>query len=115
MGTKEKKETLQKKTIAVLVFDHWISKKNLPKHKKLTPGIKEAINKRIKKGYSQADIVLVIDHYDGLCGTGHAPGYGKWGIVELMRNRDYFDRLLDEDWEGFNSSGGKKDDEPKFF
>ncbi len=73
--------------------------------------MKEAINKRIKKGYSQADIVLVIDHYDGLCGNGHAPGYGKWGIVQLMRNRDYFDRLLDEDWEGFSSSGGTQDED----
>ena len=57
------------------------------------------IKAKIKQGYTQADLCQAIDNYSRL-GVS-APGYGNWGLTELMRNTVYFDSLLDDDWEGF--------------
>ena len=69
---------------------------------------------KITAGYKEEELFLVIDNYARLKAKDHAPGYGNWGLTELMRNTEWFDSLLDPDWAGFNNSGGKKDDEPKF-
>jgi len=82
-------------------FKHWLKKKNLKKHHKETPLMREAIQKKLKMGYSPEDLFKAIDNYSRLVGVGTAPGYGDWGLTELMRNRDYFDLLLDDDWQGF--------------
>ena len=82
------------------LFEFWISTKNLTRHRELTPDMRIAINRRKGKGYSLAQIESAITKYDDLSVNGHAPGYGKWGISELMRSK-YFDNLLDPNWEGF--------------
>ncbi len=72
-------------------------------------------NSKIEAGYKEKELFLVIDNYASLKEKGSAPGYGNWGLDKLMRSIEWFDSLLDPDWEGFNNSGGKKDDEPKFY
>ena len=107
------KETL-KRNIDVRVFDHWMSHAVLKRHKRLTPLMRKFTKSKITAGYKEEELFLVIDNYARLKAKDHAPGYGNWGLTELMRNSEWFDSLLDPNWEGFNNSGGKKDDEPKF-
>lgn len=91
------------------IFNHWNKMENLVTHKELNPDTKTAIRNRRNKGYVPSQIRMVITNYDKLCGNGHAPGYGKWSLLELMRSVKYFDPLLSEDWEGFIG----KEEQPK--
>jgi len=84
-------------------YKHWLSKSNLKKHHKETPLMVKAIQKKLKMGYQPEDLLKVIDNYSRLVETKTAPGYGDWGLTELMRNCMYFDNLLDDDWQGFSS------------
>ena len=87
-----------------MVFTHWQRQEPLRTHREFTPGMRTAINNRKNKGYSAEQLMRVIGNYAHL--GEHAPGYGRWGIVELMTSVKYFDNLLDDDWEGF--TGGPR-------
>jgi len=82
-------------------FKHWMKHKCLKRHQRETPLMKMAIQKKLKMGYHPEDLFKVIDNYARLVEDCCAPGYGNWGLTELMRNREYFDLLLDDDWRGF--------------
>jgi len=82
-------------------FKFWIKQKNLKRHTKETPLMRIAIQKKLKMGYSPEDLLQVIENYSRLVREGTAPGYGEWGLTELMRNMVYFDNLLDDKWQGF--------------
>ena len=114
--TKERrKETLKRNSIADRAFNRWMSHDVLKRHQRLTPLMRKFINSKITAGYKEKELFLVIDNYARLKAMNSAPGYGNWGLTKLMGNTEWFDSLLDTDWEGFNNSGGKKDDEPKFY
>jgi len=83
-------------------YKYWMKHKNLKRHKFETPLMKIAIQKKLKMGYSPEDLFKVINNYSKLIEVGQAPGYNDWGLTELMRNRVFFDNLLDDDWQGFN-------------
>jgi len=83
-------------------FKHWMKHKNLKRHHKETPLMRLAIQKKLKMGYSPEELFQVIDNYSRLVKEGAAPGYGEWSLTELMRNRVYFDNLLDDKWRGFS-------------
>jgi len=82
-------------------YKHWMRHRNLKRHKFETPLMKRAIQGKLKMGYSPEDLFKVIDNYSRLVEHNCAPGYNEWGLTELMRNRVYFDNLLDDDWKGF--------------
>jgi len=80
-------------------YKFWRKQKNLKRHHKETPLMKQAIQKKLKMGYSPEDLLKVIENYSRLGKS--APGYGEWGLTECMRNKVYFDNLLDDKWQGF--------------
>jgi len=82
-------------------YKYWMKQKNLKRHHKETPLMKQAIQKKLKMGYSPEDLLKVIENYARLADEGSAPGYGDWTLTECMRNLVYFDNLLDDDWRGF--------------
>jgi len=68
----------------------------------------KAVQYKLKMGYSPEDLYKVIDNYARLVESDRAPGYGEWGLGELMRNIAYFDMLLDDKWEGFRRQRREK-------
>ncbi|MDA2938171.1 hypothetical protein MYX75_07920 [Acidobacteria bacterium AH-259-A15] len=74
----------------------------------------EAVEKKAKMGYTAEQMAKAIHNHHRLAGTGNAPGYSKWGFAELIRNRVWFDNLLDGNWEGFLSRGDDDDNDDDF-
>lgn len=93
-----------------MVFAHWQRQEFLRTHREFTPGMRTAINNRKNKGYSPDQIMRVVTNYGRL--GEHAPGWGKWGIVELMTTVKQFDNLLDDDWQGFTGGPRNNGDKP---
>ena len=108
---KERRKKTLKRNIGDRVFDRWISHAVLKRHKRLTPLMSKFTNSKITAGYKEEELFLVIDNYAKLKTKGSAPGYGNWGLDKLMRNTEWFDSLLDPDWEGFNSNRGTQDED----
>ena len=104
-GNKGESNKRQTVSFPMILFDYWQSRKSLRTHRDFTPGMESAITNRMKmgKGYTQTQLKTAVSNYERLAEIGCAPGFGKWGIVEVMTSVKQFDNLLDDDWEGFTS------------
>lgn len=89
------------------IFEHWNSIPGLVTHRALKPPVREAIAKRLKDGYTEAELMQAATRYAELKQHDAAPGYGRWGLRDLLSRDggDYLDKLLDENWEGFVQRG----------
>ena len=85
------------------IFTHWNSFEKLVTHKAFTPKMSKSLNARMNGGgWSVADICRAITRYAELRQAGTAPGYGKWGLADLLTRDEgaYLDRMLSPNYEG---------------
>lgn len=84
-GTSKNKNK-RKENIYNIIFDFWISK-NIKKHKKLSYGIKKAIDKTLKE-YTQEEIIQAIDNYGAMFNSDYKFCDYKWGLDEFLVRTD---------------------------
>lgn len=83
VNTKEKKETIQKKDIYIVVFDFWNSRKII-EHKKLTDDIKRAIN-NILASYSMQDVCRSIRNYAEILSDDQYYFKYRWTLKDFLK------------------------------
>ena len=76
------------------IFEHWISKKALIKHKSITENIAKAIDRALKK-YDVSEICLAINRYDVMLRSEYWLNY-KWSLEDFLSQKNALPDFLDE-------------------
>jgi hypothetical protein len=107
---RKNKETAERKGPPDRLFSAWKEQPNLDTETdKLTKPGRTAVNKKIRSGYTEADLMDVILNYDRLVAVEAAPGFGDWCFRRLMEDNEWFDNLRNPKWLGLRK---KTEDRP---